>query len=58
MTSVSYTHLLLSTVYPTLRRTVFRMGFDVRPYTDDELEEMFITVPGCLKPGCYRRRIP
>ena len=39
---------LLSTVYPTLRRTVFRMGFDVRPYTDDELEEMFITVPGCL----------
>ena len=39
---------LLSTVYPTLRRTVFRMRFDVRPYTDDELEEMFITVPGCL----------
>ena len=26
----------------------FRMGFDVRPYTDGELEEMFITVPGCL----------
>ena len=39
---------LLSTVYPVLRRTVFRMSFDVRPYMDDELEEMFITVPGCL----------
>ena len=39
---------LLSTVYPTLRRTVFHMRFDVRSYTDDELEEMFITVPGCL----------
>lgn len=39
---------LLSTVYPTLRRTVFRMKFDVRPYTDDELEEIFINVPGCL----------
>ena len=39
---------LLSTVYPVLRRTVFLMSFDVRPYTDDELEEMFITAPGCL----------
>lgn len=39
---------LISTVYPVLRRTVFLMSFDVRPYTDDELEEMFITAPGCL----------
>ena len=39
---------LLATVYPTLRRTIFRMRFDIRPYTDDELEEMFATVPRCL----------
>ena len=24
------------------------MRFDIRPYTDDELEEMFATVPRCL----------
>lgn len=24
------------------------MRFDVRPYTDDELEEIFATTPGCL----------
>lgn len=24
------------------------MKFDVRPYTDEELEEVFATVPGCL----------
>ena len=39
---------LLATVYPALRRTTFRMKFDVRPYTDEELEEVFATVPGCL----------
>lgn len=42
-----YTELLAS-VYPVLRRTTFRMKFDVRPYTDDELDEVFAAIPGCL----------
>ena len=40
--------LLLEEFYPGLRRTTFGLSFDVRPYTVEELPEIFETKPECL----------
>lgn len=40
--------LLLEEFYPGLRRTTFSLSFDVRPYTVEELPEIFETKPECL----------
>ena len=40
--------LLLEEFYPGLRRTTFSLSFDVRPYTVEELLEIFETKPECL----------
>lgn len=40
--------LLLKEFYPSLRRTTFSLNFDVRPYTLEELPEIFETKPECL----------
>lgn len=34
-------HYLLENIYPPLRRTTFRMGYKVRPFTIDELPRIF-----------------
>lgn len=39
---------LLKDFYPALRRTTFRMGYAVRPYTVEEIPEIFDTKPGLL----------
>lgn len=40
--------LLLEEFYPGLRRTTFSLSFDVRPYTVEELPEIFETKAKCL----------
>lgn len=40
--------LLLEEFYPGLRCTTFGLSFDVRPYTVEELPEIFETKPECL----------
>ncbi len=40
--------VLLKEFYPSLRRTTFSLSFDVRPYTVEELPEIFETKPECL----------
>lgn len=39
---------LLADLYPRLRRTSFTLRFDVRPYNDAELSEVYTTKPGLL----------
>lgn len=39
---------LLKDFYPHLRRTTFSLRFDVRPYTMEEIPEIFIIKPECL----------
>ena len=39
---------LLKDYYPRLRRTTFNFRFDVRPYTIEELPEIFAAKPECL----------
>ena len=39
---------LLKDYYPRLRRTTFNFRFDVRPYTIEELPEIFAARPECL----------
>lgn len=39
---------LLKDYYPRLRRTTFNFRFDVRPYTIEELPEIFAVKPECL----------
>ncbi|MEY8685499.1 DUF3868 domain-containing protein [Bacteroides sp. AN502(2024)] len=41
-------HVLLKEFYPSLRRTTFSLSFDVRPYTIEELPEIFERKPECL----------
>lgn len=40
--------VLLKEFYPSLRRTTFSLNFDVRPYTVEELPEIFEKKPECL----------
>lgn len=39
---------LLKDFFPGLRRTTFRLQFDVSPYTAEEIPEIFVTKPECL----------
>jgi len=39
---------LLKDFYPDLRRTTFSLRFEVRPYTAEEIPEIFATKPECL----------
>lgn len=40
--------ILLKEFYPALRRTIFSMSLDIRPYTLEELPEVFMSKPECL----------